>query len=221
MATPECQVALPARAMAVPIGSVPSVDWRRSTRRRPRDGPAGTAVRAQPPRAGGARSHRPVRQPGWLVAKVAGRQAAELVARGDVELQEDLAQVVLDRAGADEQLCADLRVGETVSGEPSDVCLLGCEHAARVVLALPRRFTRGQELVPGPVGKPFGPDAAEHLVGGSELLARVDAPVLATQPFAVQKPGAGEVDHATAARKPLDRLAVERLRGSSVAHQRA
>jgi hypothetical protein len=50
---------------------------------------------------------------------------------------------------------------------------------------------------------------------------RVDAPVLATQPFAVQKPGAGEVDHATAAREPLDRLAVEGLRSSSVAQQRA
>ena len=52
-------------------------------------------------------------------------------------------------------------------------------------------------------------------MGGSELLPRVDAPVLATQLFAVQEPGAGEVDHATAARKPLDRLAVERLRSSS------
>jgi hypothetical protein len=48
---------------------------------------------------------------------VAGRNAAELVARGDVELLEDLAQVVLHRAGADEQLCADLRVGDT--GEPT------------------------------------------------------------------------------------------------------
>jgi hypothetical protein len=46
-------------------------------------------------------------------------------------------------------------------------------------------------------------------------LTRVDAPVLATQPFAVQKSGAGEVDHATATRKPLDRLAVERLPSSS------
>jgi uncharacterized protein YbjT (DUF2867 family) len=35
--------------------------------------------------------------------------------------------VVLHRTGADEQLCADLRVGETISGEPSDVCLLGSQ----------------------------------------------------------------------------------------------
>ena len=45
--------------------------------------------------------------------------------------------------------------------------------------------------------------------------------ILATQPFAVQEPGAGEVDHATAALEPLDRLAVEGLRIGSVAQQRA
>src|SRR5918998_4189111 len=144
---------------------------------------------------GGALSHRPGRQPEWLVAsagEVAGRNAAELVARGDVELHEDLVQVVLHGAGADEQLCADLRVGETILGEPSDLCLLGCEHAARVLGAPPRGLTRGQELATGALGKPLHPDAAEHLVGGSELLTRVNAPVLATQPLAVQKPGAGE-----------------------------
>jgi hypothetical protein len=65
-----------------------------------------------------AHSHRPGRQPEWLAAhddlggvEVAGWNAAELVARGDVELGEDLVQVVLDRSGADEQLCAYLRVG--------------------------------------------------------------------------------------------------------------
>ena len=125
------------------------------------------------------------------------------------------------RAGADEQLCADLGVGEAVSGQPGDVCLLGCEHAARVVGAPPRGLARGQELVTGALGKPLGPDVAEHLVGGSELLTRVDAPVLATQPFAVAEPGAGEVDDATAAREPLDRLAVEGLRILSLAQERA
>jgi len=37
-------------------------------------------------------------------AEAVGRNAAEMVARGDVELPEDLAQVVLNRSGADEQL---------------------------------------------------------------------------------------------------------------------
>src|SRR5699024_4933936 len=48
-----------------------------------------------------------------------------------------------------------------------------------------------------------------------------DAPVLAPQPFAVPKPGAGEMDDAAAARQPLDRLAVVGLRVAVVAEQRA
>ena len=73
----------------------------------------------------------------------------------------------------------------------------------------------------GALGKPLGPDAAEHLVRRSKLLARVDAAVLAAQPLAVEEPGAGEVDDAAAAREPLDRLAVEGLRVFVVAQQRA
>ena len=61
----------------------------------------------------------------------------------------------------------------------------GVSTLARVVGALARGLARGQELVPGALGKPLGADTAEHLVGGSELLARVDAAVLAAQPFAV------------------------------------
>ena len=125
--------------------------------------------------------------------------------------------MVLHGAGADEQLRADLGVGETISGQPSDMCLLGCEHAARVVGAPPRGLARGEELVTGAVGKPLGPDAAERFVGGSELLTRVDAAVLATQPFALHEPGTGVVDSAAAAPEPLHRLAVERLRVFCVA----
>ena len=64
-------------------------------------------------------------------------------------------------------------------------------------------------------------DPAELVVGGTKLLARVDAPVLAPQPFAVQKPGTGEVDDAAAPRQPLDRLAVVGLRIACVAEQGA
>ena len=54
-----------------------------------------------------------------------GQGVAELAARGDAELGEDLAQVVLDRAGADEQPGADLRVGQPLAGQPGDLGLLG------------------------------------------------------------------------------------------------
>src|SRR4051794_25760760 len=100
--------------------------------------------------------------------EVARRNAAELVAGGDVQLQEDLAQVVLNRAGADEQLCADLWVGETVSGQSSDVRLLGREHATCVVRTPPGSLSRGRELVTGALGEALDPDLAERLVGGSK-----------------------------------------------------
>jgi hypothetical protein len=58
--------------------------------------------------------------------------AAKLPAAADIELAEDLAQVVFDRARADEQLGADLRVGVPVAGQPRDLELLGRQGIARV-----------------------------------------------------------------------------------------
>src|SRR5207253_5555472 len=98
-------------------------------------------------------------------AEAAGRKTGELVARGDFELLEDLAQVVLDRSGADEELCADLGVGETILGESGDLSFLGCEHAARLVGAPARGLARGRELATGALGKRVGPDKAERVVG--------------------------------------------------------
>src|SRR5712691_2667492 len=53
----------------------------------------------------------------------AGQGAVELVAGGDVELGEDLVEVVLDGAGAHEQLGGDLGVGQAVGGQPGDLGL--------------------------------------------------------------------------------------------------
>ena len=58
-------------------------------------------------------------------------------------------------------------------------------------------------------------------MGGPKLLARVETPVLATQPFAVHELGAGQVGRDVAARQPLDRLLVEGLGGRAVGQQRA
>ena len=65
----------------------------------------------------------------WLyrrpVAVPVGHRLPELAAGGDVELAEDLAQVVLDRALGQEQLGGDLRVGQAFPGQPRDLGLLG------------------------------------------------------------------------------------------------
>src|SRR5262245_51863120 len=63
----------------------------------------------------------------WRVAQAAGlarrdgdrvawQDAAELTARADIELGEDLTQVILDRTRADEVAGADLRVRQPVPG---------------------------------------------------------------------------------------------------------
>jgi hypothetical protein len=47
----------------------------------------------------------------------------ELAAGGDAELGQDLAQVVLDGVGADEQPGTDLGVRQAVAGQPGDLGL--------------------------------------------------------------------------------------------------
>ena len=83
---------------------------------------------------------------------------AELAARADVELGEDLAQVVLDGARADEQLRADLGVRAAVAGEPGDLRLLRRERVARLGGALARRLAGGQQLAAGALGERLGAD---------------------------------------------------------------
>ena len=61
----------------------------------------------------------------------------------------------------------------------------------------------------GALGERLHADSREHLVGGAQLLARVEPPALAAQPFAVERVGAGELHAdagaARAARSPRDR----------------
>src|SRR5437660_12405312 len=59
----------------------------------------------------------------------------QLVARADIQLGEDLAEVVLDRSPADEQPRTDLGVGDTVASQPRDLRLLSGELVARLDVA--------------------------------------------------------------------------------------
>ena len=51
-------------------------------------------------------------------------EPAQLVAGADAELAEDVAQVVVDRAGAEEELCGHLAVGGALGDETCDLELL-------------------------------------------------------------------------------------------------
>src|SRR3954447_17252669 len=195
----------------------PSRAWRRSGVQEPRpdSGASRDKTFAEPMYAGALASGDAAR------VGNSGERAAQLLAGADLELGEHLAQVVLDGAGADEQLGADLRVRLPVARHAGDLGLLGREDVAGLRCAPGRGLAGGQQLAAGALGERLGPDSVEVVVRGSKLLARVDAPVLATQPFAVGELRAGEVDHATAACEALARLAVEGLHVASAAHQRA
>jgi hypothetical protein len=97
----------------------------------------------------------------------------------------------MHRSRTDEQLGADLGVGEAVTGQMGDLGLLGGEDLAGVQGVLADGLAGGRELAPGALGERLGTDAAERVVGVAKLLPRVHAPVLPTQPFAVHQPGPG------------------------------
>ena len=69
-----------------------------------------------------------------------GLPSAEVFAGGDAELGEDVAEVPLDGAGADEQLRGDLLVGAAVSGQFRDLGFLGGEVGASVDRTLADAF---------------------------------------------------------------------------------
>src|SRR5918995_311602 len=144
-----------------------------------------------------------------LSGRKSSTNTAELVARADAQFGEHLVQVVLNRPGADEELGADVGVGEPVAGESGDLSLLRCEVVPRFHAALPRGLTGGLELATSALGEGLHAHLGQHLVGDPQLLARVTAPALATKPFAVDEVGAREKRPDPAAPEPLDRPAVE------------
>ena len=82
-------------------------------------------------------------------------------------------------------------------------------------------LARRQQLAPGALGERLHADRGELVVGGAELRARVDPPVLAAQPLAVEQVRAGELRAQPRAAQPLDRLAVQALGALALAQQRA
>ena len=65
--------------------------------------------------------------------------------------------------------------------------------SARLGGALAGGLAGGQQLAPGALGERLHADRVEHVVGGAQLLARVDASALAAQPLAVEQVRAGEL----------------------------
>src|SRR5271155_5566500 len=96
----------------------------------------------------------------------------ELSAGGDAELRVYLAQVPLDRARADEQFGADLRVRLSLTGEPGDLRLLGGELLARLGSVVADRLAGGLQLAASAFREGLKAHRGAHLVAGAQLLAR-------------------------------------------------
>src|SRR5262245_22392699 len=127
----------------------------------------------------------------------------------------------LDGARAEEQLCSDLVVGEAVAREPGDLALLRGQLVARLDRPLSHLLARHAKLVAGALGERLHSDRREALVRAAQLLARVDAPALAAQPFAVQQARTRELGTEPRAAEMLDRGSIQLLRVARSRHQRA
>src|SRR5258705_9371808 len=153
------------------------------------------------------------------VPAVAGQRLQELAARGDAELAEDVAQVPFDRPRGQEQLGADLPVGQARPGQPGDLGLLRGELVVRGDGALADGLAGGPQLAAGPVGERLHADLGGHLVRGAQLRPRVGPPALAAQPLAVDQVRAGKLKTNAGAAQLADRLAIPGLGVPAVAEQ--
>src|SRR5580693_813510 len=149
-----------------------------------------------------------------------GKRAGQLAARADAELGEDLAQMVGDGGGADEQLRGDLRVGGAVPGQPGDQRFLRGQGIWRLDGAFADLATAGPQLDARPFGKRRGADRIKDLMGAGELIAGVTPAPLAAQPLAVDQVGAPQFHPQAGAAETVDRLTVEVLGVLAVADQR-
>src|SRR3954451_19800717 len=135
-----------------------------------------------------------------VIASGAGRRLQfdrhELVARRDRQLREDLAQVVIDGALAEEQLPSDFPVGGTACDEACDLDLLRRQLVDRARIPLARRLAAGAQLAVRALGPWCRTDALELVQGGSQMLASLYAPARTAQVLAVEQLGAGSVEGA-------------------------
>jgi hypothetical protein len=117
----------------------------------------------------------------------AGKRAGQLVAAVDSELAEHLSQVPLNRARAEEQPRADLRVRQAVARELSDLPLLRRQIIACFDGSPAGSLARRHQLATRALRERLHPHRREHVVCCAELLARVDPATLATQPLTVEQ----------------------------------
>jgi len=126
-----------------------------------------------------------------------------------------------DGAMAEEELLPDLRVGEAIAGQASDLRFLRRELIARVRGALAHRLAGGQQFALRALGECLRTHRVEGRVGRFELLARIDAAMLTAKPLTVDQLRASVVDDNPRTPELVDRVLVEVLGFRSVGEKRA
>jgi hypothetical protein len=122
---------------------------------------------------------------------------------------------------AEEELLANLWVGEAVAGQASDLCFLRRELIACIRGALAHRLAGGQQFALCALGERLRTHCVERRVGRFELLARIDAAMLTAKPLTVDQLRASVVDDNARTPELVDRLPVEVLRFRSFGEKRA
>src|SRR5215208_3039407 len=117
----------------------------------------------------------------------------------------------LDGSRADEQLCADLRVRQTVAGEARNVRFLFGQVVACLLAACTHCHSRGSQLLSGALLEPLHRHRAEHLVCGAQLAARIDSAVRSSKPLAVEQVRAGKLAADASVAEMRDGLAEQGL----------
>src|SRR4029077_20570597 len=91
----------------------------------------------------------------------------------DAELGKHFAQVILHRPDADEQPLSDLRIRQSVPGQPRNLILLA-GHSGATGHPDGSRYdgaARSKQLTAAPLGERRHAYFVQHLAGGAQLLA--------------------------------------------------
>ena len=116
---------------------------------------------------------------------------------------------------------ADLGFGVLLAGQPRDLSRLRGQVFPGFHGAFAGAPRGSQQLKCGAICEGRGTDRSRrHLVGSTQLLAGIQPPALAAQPFATEEMGASELHANTGATETTDRLEIEALGGIAVAQAR-
>jgi hypothetical protein len=123
-------------------------------------------------------------------------ELGQLGAGADAELGEDVAEVEVDRAGAEEQLGGNLPGGEPADHEPRHLELLWGELPKGRRVAPTHGLPAGPQLQARPLRPGCRTQALEHVEGSLEMCAGVDPASGPAQQLTVGQLGAGLFERA-------------------------